>query len=89
MQPLVLTGTLKLPMVPCTHIAREMSKSATVKHEHATELPSHRQHLPNQMMLLMVLAGELLAQMMVVGRLLMDHLRMHLWLWQSSLLAHQ
>ena len=47
------------------------------------------QHLPNQMMLLMVLAGELLAQMMVVGRLLMDHLRMHLWLWQSSLLAHQ
>ena len=39
------------------------------------------QHLPNHMMLLMVLAGELLAQMMVVGRLLMDHLRMHLWLW--------
>ena len=28
----VLTGNLKMPMVPCIHVAREMSNSATVKH---------------------------------------------------------
>ena len=41
------------------------------------------------MMMLLVLALELLAQMMVVQRFLLDHLRMHLWLQQRSPLAHQ